>query len=811
MTFSFRKPSDHSLHKKLLRVLQISLIVGLVLTGTTVAFVEIYLANNKLKADLETVANILGDRSIAALIFNDADAAGRNLQAARFHPSLVSVCLYHQNGELFSHYESAGNKHECHKKISIPEKPKTWIKHNAFSITLLSEIKDKGKSQGWLYLDANTKAIQQALLVFVFITAVVLVIIFTATASTTRHLLRRVMEPMNDLHNTATVVADDVLSPRRAAKSSNDEVGELVDVFNNMLDSISSETRALANSESRFRTLTSDAPIGIFQLDTDLNLEYMNEKFQSITGVTTLEGGFTLCETHVADDERERYEEFWKKNKSTDKPSMLEFRYHVPGNSREHHLMEHVSPLFNSDGGKKGYIGTLMDVTDLKDAQLELEKLAYFDPLTDLPNRRFFRDHLNLKLAEAKRDHITLAVMMIDLDNFKKVNDTLGHDAGDELLQKISSTLRNSLRDQDIVSRMGGDEFLIMLSSDESSSTIAPLAQRIHDELGAPHLIRNQSIEMSASIGIAVYPEDGTTTEELIKNSDIALYHAKELGRRRINFYSKELDNRIRENLRIETKLKKALNNGALDIYLQPQYSATSLEIVWSEALLRWNDESEGYISPDKFIPVAEESGLIHRIGHYVLERICYDLSEHGNYLSLAGIQGISINLSAVQLYSKNLVADIRHVLTEFHIDPCMIEIEITESMVMNDINKAIDVMTQLRDLGCRISIDDFGTGYSSLSYLSRFPISSVKIDRSFVSRIPENKNDMEIASAIIAMSQKLGLSVVAEGVETEEQKEFLVKQGCEVLQGFLLARPKPISHYVTLGRQRSIKLVEKD
>jgi EAL domain-containing protein (putative c-di-GMP-specific phosphodiesterase class I) len=226
---------------------------------------------------------------------------------------------------------------------------------------------------------------------------------------------------------------------------------------------------------------------------------------------------------------------------------------------------------------------------------------------------------------------------------------------------------------------------------------------------------------------------------------------------------------------------------------------------------LRWDDDAEGYIAPEKFIPIAEESGLIQRVGHYVLERVCYDMREHKQYLSLMGIEGVSVNLSAPQLYSKNLIADIRHVINEFNVDSSSIEFEITESMLMNDIDKAISVMKGLRDLGCRISIDDFGTGYSSLSYLSRFPINSVKIDRSFVSRIPDYSNDIEIASAIIAMSHKLGLSVVAEGVETEEQKDFLIEQGCEVLQGFYLARPENINHFVTLGRQRSLRLVKKD
>lgn len=800
----------NSFQAKLLRILLFSLIAGLILTGAAVIAVEVYLSKDKLKSDLETVSKILGDRSIAALVFDDNAAANRNLQAAKFYNSLVSVCLYRNDGKLFAHYLVVNSKGECAPQIEIPELSKVWLRDDLFNPSLLTIVEDRGDTLGWITVDAYTNTIQHALMVFAGFTIIILVIIAVSATVLTRRMLNNAMKPLNDLYSTARTISNDVLSNRRASKTSEDEIGELVDVFNHMLDSIATETRELTISEERFRTLTANSPIGIFQLDQDHNLEYANEKWQQITGISFNDRAFEKHKLNIFADDLPRYEQFWRSNNDSNDSSLLEFRYQN-GKGDLSHLIEYVSPLLRSRKGERGFIGSLFDVTELKNAQLELEKLAFFDPLTDLPNRRFFRDHLDLKLSEAKRTICNLAVMMVDLDDFKKVNDTLGHDAGDEFLQKIAVKLKGIVREQDVVSRMGGDEFLILLSSDVDGDLASVLAQRILDELAEPQLIRNQSLEISASVGVSIYPDDGANTENLIKNADIALYHAKELGRNRVSFYSKELDQRIREKLRIESKLKKALDNGILEIFIQPQYSSDTMQVVWAEALLRWSDDGEGYISPSKFIPIAEEAGLIHRIGRYVLERICYELMEHKKYLSLMGIDGISINLSAPQLYSRNLVADMRNVINEFHVDASSIEIEITESMVMNDIVKAIDVMKELRDIGCRISIDDFGTGYSSLSYLSRFPINSVKIDRSFVSRIPQYSNDVEIASAIIAMSHKLGLSVVAEGVETEEQKIFLIEQGCELLQGFYLARPENIQHFVTLGRQRSLKLVEKD
>jgi diguanylate cyclase (GGDEF)-like protein/PAS domain S-box-containing protein len=491
MISSMKRRGDDSFRVKLLSVLRVSLIVGLVLTGAAVVVVQTYLSIGKLKADLEVVANILGDRSVAALVFDDTAAATRNLQAAKFHPSLVSACLYSRSGKLFAHYQAVSSKNACSPNYNKPGAHKVWLDRGLFNHSLISIIEDLGESQGWIVLEANSKNIQNTLFIFILLTSVILLMITTASTALANRLLDRAMEPLEDLHNTATAISNEILSHRRAIKNSDDEIGELVDVFNRMLDSVASETRALTISEERFRTLTSNAPIGIFQLDHEFNLEYANEKWQQITGLYSKEGAFDKHQLNVIPEDIPRYKKYWRDNKDSTSTALLEYRYQKD-QEEICHLVEYVSPLLRSSDERKGYIGTLFDVTELKNAQIELEKLAFYDPLTNLPNRRFFRDHLDLKLSEAKRTVCNLAVLMVDLDDFKNVNDTLGHDVGDELLQKVAEKLKAVVRDQDVVSRMGGDEFLILLTSDVDGDMASTLAQRILDEVGEPHIVRDK-------------------------------------------------------------------------------------------------------------------------------------------------------------------------------------------------------------------------------------------------------------------------------------------------------------------------------
>ena len=382
---------------------------------------------------------------------------------------------------------------------------------------------------------------------------------------------------------------------------------------------------------------------------------------------------------------------------------------------------------------------------------------------------------------------------MVDLDDFKKVNDSLGHDVGDALLVKIAAQLRDALYDGDVVSRMGGDEFMILLDNIEDPTRLENASKRILEALKASIQLNNHTVLVTGSIGAAIYPVDAKTPEELVRYADIALYNAKSKGGAKMSYYSQDLDRKIKEKLRIEQKLRSALKNDELDVFVQPQYIAESRTMFWGEALVRWIDDEDGFIPPDMFIPLAEENGLIHSVGKFVLETICKAIRDNAAEMELLGMQGISVNLSARQFFSEGFIDTITSTFKKYEIEPAKVEFELTESTVMDDVDQAIVVMEQIRALGCKLSIDDFGTGYSSLSYLKRFPITSLKIDRSFIRDIPDDKNDIEISCAIIAMAHNLGLTVVAEGVETEVQAQLLASYKCEYLQGYFLDKPMPI------------------
>ncbi len=608
-----------------------------------------------------------------------------------------------------------------------------------------------------------------------------------------------IAKPLDDIRKTTSAVIENTYSERRVDPCNLPDLQAVVSSFNAMLDTFAHEKFEQQATENRFRSLTAHAPIGIFQLDNKNKLVYANDHWYRITETHGELSPWAAHQNKISANDNQRYRSNWNHSAQKNIPILLEYQYQKDSGGQAKFLMENITPLL-AGTGSNGMIGTLTDVTEIKNAQIKLEKLAFYDALTGLPNRRFFSDLLGFGLAKAKRSNNKAAVLMIDLDNFKRVNDLLGHAGGDQLLQKQAQRIRAAVREEDAVSRMSGDEFTVMLSPVHEISEVTRLAKRIMDALNTPVVIGNHTLDLGASIGVALYPNDGKTVDELIRNADMALYEAKGDGRNRVNFFSYKLDLELRESVRIEQKLKYVIQRQGLQVFLQPQVSGDG-KVLWAEALVRWFDEDEGPISPSRFIPLAEETGLIHDIGQWVLEQVCLNLSENKKALQAVGIHGVSVNLSARQFYSRTLLKDIRNTILEYNIDPESLEFELTESSVMDDVDIAVDVMRGIQELGCKIAIDDFGTGYSSLACLQRFPINNLKIDRSFVVDIPHDGNGSTIATAIIAMAHKLGLGVVAEGVETIEQQNFLIDQGCELLQGYLFSKPENIKTHVDRGR----------
>lgn len=428
----------------------------------------------------------------------------------------------------------------------------------------------------------------------------------------------------------------------------------------------------------------------------------------------------------------------------------------------------------------------------VKRAEAHLDYLAHIDPVTGLPNRHAFNAHLAGALGKVDASGGCIALLLLDLDNFKMVNDTMGHQSGDVLLKRVALRLMECMRGGDVICRIGGDEFAIILepSAVQAGSGVA---EKVLDVLRAPFDLDNHELYVTASVGISVYPDDASDLETLTRNADTAMYQAKGRGKNAWEKFHPELDQRIQKRLSLETNLRKAFERGELSLHYQPQVSVRDGRLVGVEALLRWRHPELGQISPLEFIPVAEESGLILEIGRWVLRTACRQVAAWRD--AGFGAVHVSVNLSARQTRDPELMRHIIDVLRETRVTPAQLELEITETVLMENVHANMDLLHRLQAEGIRLSIDDFGTGYSSMAYLKRFPIDQVKIDRTFVRDIPGDGDDEAITTAIIAMAHSLGLSVVAEGVETEEQLSFLRKAGCDIMQGYYFSAPCAPEH----------------
>ena len=451
---------------------------------------------------------------------------------------------------------------------------------------------------------------------------------------------------------------------------------------------------------------------------------------------------------------------------------------------------------------KNSVLAIVRDITERKNSEEKIYNLAYYDELTELPNRQLFSQSLERTIQIAQRDDEKFAILFIDLDRFKRINDTLGHSIGDELLRQVARRLEQCTRSGDSVARLdptdedggiklarlGGDEFVIILYGIDSEDVVATIASRIISVLTPPFSCEGHQFVVTPSIGIALYPQDGQNGEQLLMNADSAMYRAKFSGRNNYKFYSETMRTKSLHRLDLENEIRKAIDDEQFELYYQPKVDAETWELVGAEALLRWFHPVRGEIGPVDFIPVAEETGLIVPIGQWVLREACKQVKVWST--SPTGAVPVSVNISPHQFHADSLYEDVLGAASDADIDPRLLELEITESVLLQDLDNTLIALQRLKDAGVSLSVDDFGTGYSSLSYLKRFPIDTIKIDRSFVKDLDTDLDDAAICAAILAMSQQLGLNVVAEGVETEEQLAFLRRHGCNQIQGFLCSKP---------------------
>lgn len=445
------------------------------------------------------------------------------------------------------------------------------------------------------------------------------------------------------------------------------------------------------------------------------------------------------------------------------------------------------SLLKNEDGATDAIIGTIQDITERKKAEEKIERLAYYDTLTGLPNRQLLLDRIKIMVEHSRRNEENFAVLFLDVDRFKNINDTLGHSTGDQLLINIANILKTNVRSCDTVARLGGDEFVIVLTNVDEA-TVSHIAGKLMNMLGRPQFVSSHEIFSSLSIGISMFPADGADGETLLKNADMAMYQAKEQGRNNFQFFSGEMNSRMVNRLTMENDLRHAMDRDEFFLEYQPQFSMETGRMFGVEALLRWLQPEKGLMPPSSFISLAEDTGLILQIGEWVLLRACFQNKE---WETMSGEKIItSVNISAVQFKQKNFLSSVRNILKVTGCDPASIELELTESVLMTDVERTTETLKGLKEMGLKLSIDDFGTGYSSLNYLRHFPIDRLKIDRSFITNIMNDQDNAAITRAIIAMAESLRLKVTAEGVELEDELETLRSFNCHDIQGFLLARP---------------------
>ena len=543
--------------------------------------------------------------------------------------------------------------------------------------------------------------------------------------------------------------------------------------------------QTLEVSEERFRDVAEASSDWIWECDSELKLTYLSTRFSQVTGIAA---------TNLLGKSIEQF--FFNDSESDDWTKLLEDT-HAKSSFRDlrccyRDLITHVHicrlagrPIWGPDRTLIGYRGTATDITEEVEAQSRATHLALHDSLTQLPNRVLFQERLDQALLRQCQDNARVAVLCLDLDHFKEVNDTLGHGAGDLLLKELALRLKSCVRTTDTVARLGGDEFAVIQTGANQPLEVEALSRRIMGAMKVPFQIDGHELYVGVSIGVALPEGDPNKPEWLLKSADIALYRAKQAGRGTTRFFESHMDTELQARKALEYDLRQALLKNELEVYYQPLIDVKSNEVVAVEALLRWHHPIRGLVAPGDFIQMAEETGLIVPIGEWVLNTACKQILEWPNL-------GVAVNLSPIQFKNRDIVETVKAVLVNTGLDPNRLELEITESILINDPEAALRTLNALKNIGIKISMDDFGTGYSSLGYLNSFPFDKIKIDRSFISTISDEEKSAAIVKSVISLGRSLSMKTTAEGVETADQASFLKLEGCTQFQGFFFGQPVP-------------------
>lgn len=632
---------------------------------------------------------------------------------------------------------------------------------------------------------APARALQQRIL----LVGLALGVLFTLVGAI---MARRIAKPISRITEAADKIAAGDLHYDAPQTAGDGEVAHLSQAIHTMVNHLTWEISERKHAEEQLRltaTVFANNSEAIVITDASNNIVRVNDAFTQITGYQADEViGKNPRLFASGRMSREFYQTMWHDLLANNGWSGEIWNKRKNGEIYPEWLI--LSLVRDESGIVTNYIAIYSDITERKKEEERIQFLASHDVLTSLPNRFLLTDRISQALAYAERNQAKVGVLFIDLDHFKNINDSLGHDVGDLLLKQVAERMAHCLRRSDTIARLGGDEFIAVLPDVASENEVAFVAEKMIEAFADKFPVENLDLTITPSIGISIYPEDGTDPNTLLRNADMAMYRAKDTGRNTLQFYRPEMTEHINERLKLEMQLRHAIVNKELFLVYQPQVDMASGAVSGMEALLRWQHPTLGLVSPARFIPVAEESGLIEEIGDWVVREACMQ----GRIWQAQGyrIVPIAVNVSGAQLKRGHFPARLRNILSETKFDPALLEIEITESVLMGLGESSLQLMRDIRSQGVRLALDDFGTGYSSLSRLKTFPLDFVKIDQSFVRDIGTDPNDAAIIRAVLSMSREMELRVIAEGVETQEQLDFLKQLHCDRYQGYLFSRPVP-------------------
>jgi len=786
-TFIYALP----LRKKLIALIFVVSGVASLLGFSVYAVRDLRALHESELANANLIVSTVASYSAADLAFHDSNAARETLSGLSNVPQVVNAFLFDKTGKLFASLRS---------QPPAPPLPASAATESNGYIHVVAPVRFEGRDYGQLYLLISRESLQAGIRDALQTLALLVIVVLGLALLLAYRLQHYVSQPILDLAAAAKHVSDAADYSTRLAPPTDDEIGALYQAFNVMLErtQLREQERdrayaSLRDSEAQVRLLLNSTSEGIFGTDAAGICTFANPACVKMLGYSDeaqLVGQRMHELMHHSHPDGRHYpvencaiRVAALAGQSAHRDDEVHWRADGTG-----FPVEYWSQPMYKDGLRVGTVVMFVDISERKRAEAELHRLAYYDSLTGLPNRLLFNDRLHQALADAKRRDRYVALMLLDIDRFKVINDTLGHEAGDQLLREIGIRLRRGVREGDTIARLGGDEFALIFPYLTDAQDAAQMAQNILLRLAAPMDIAGREVFSSASIGITLYPVDTTEVDALVKFADSAMYHAKEQGRSNYQFYSREMTASAQERLRLETDLRHALERGEFFLHYQPQVEIATGRITGMEALLRWRNGEGEFITPAQFIPPAEETGLIVPIGEWVLENACRQLKvwHDAGYADLT----MAVNVASRQFRDRLFGQTVRHAITASGIAPQRLELEITEGVLLENSEEILRTLEDFKAAEVMLAIDDFGTGYSSLSYLKRFPIDRVKIDQTFVRDLGVDSDDLAIVKAIIALARTLKLRVIAEGVETEEQLDLLRSEGCDEYQGYLFARP---------------------